>query len=148
MRWYGEDGRGRPQRPDPEPAQLREVASVTARAGTSPGRSRRSARSDCGQTMLEITANGYSVPDGDEHAEARHRTERAGAAHQFRYLPSGETPNVLAPDDRDHLEELVLCGVDEPLVALEECVEVVLDLGRQRSYRGRRQREVGGQLPW
>src|SRR5437867_2226245 len=61
---------------------------------------------------------------------------------------TSETPNVLAPDDRDHLEELVLCGVDEPLVALEECVEVVLDLGRQRSYRGRRQREVGGQLPW
>src|SRR5437667_6227248 len=114
MRWYGDDERGRPQRPDLEPAQLREVASVTSRAGTSPGRSRRSTRSDCGQAMLEVAANG---------------------------LVGGEKVGY------GFVKELVLHGVDELPVALEECVEVVLDLERQRSHRGRRQREVGGQLP-
>src|SRR5438093_2789889 len=89
---------------------------------------------------------GDPVPDGDEHAEGCGRRERAEAVHQLCHLPSGQTPDVLAPDDRDHLEQLVLDGIDELLEALEEGVEVILDLGRQRAHRGGRQRESSRQL--
>ena len=72
---------------------------------------------------------GDPVPDGDEQAEACRRRQGAEAVHQFGHFAARETPNVLASDDRDHLEQFILDRVDELLVALEERIEVIFDIG-------------------
>jgi hypothetical protein len=72
---------------------------------------------------------GDPVPDGDEQAAARRRRQGAEAVHQFCHLAARETPNVLAADDRDHLEQFILDRVDELLVALEERIEIIFDIG-------------------
>lgn len=89
---------------------------------------------------------GDPVPDRDEQAEARRRREGAKPVHQFCHFAAREAPDVLAPDDRDHLEQLILDGVDELLVALEEGIEVIFDIEWQRRQPRGRQRELRGQL--
>ena len=49
--------------------------------------------------------------------EALRRRQGAESSHQFRHFTPRETANILAADDRDDLEQLILDCVDELLVA-------------------------------